>query len=129
MDFTLLMGGLAAALFGIYADLAFNLFSATNSSPQTTELNARQRAKTLMKYVTIADVSALFFGVVGAAMTYSSKSTRKLWPWPLIGAGLVVVVMHTMYVHARNAGTRTAAAQIWKEAIHSFGTETYIPSG
>ena len=50
------LGPAAALAFGVYADLAFNLFSAMNSSPQTTELFADDRGDTLWKYVKIADV-------------------------------------------------------------------------
>ena len=124
MDFSLLLGGLAAALFGIYADLAFNLFSATNSSPQTTELFAGDRAETLWKYVKIGDLAALAFGLAGAAMTYASPSTRKLAIWPLIGAVIVIVLMHGMYMHALKAG-QSAAGKTWNLA----GGETYIPYG
>ena len=53
----------AALLVGVYADLAFNLFSAMNSSPQTTELFADDRAETLWKYVKIADAAAVGFGI------------------------------------------------------------------
>ena len=89
--------GVTAALsFGVYADLAFNLFSAMNSSPQTTELFASDRADTLWKYVKIADGAALAFGVLGSLLDRS-------W-WPLIGAVTVIAVMHAMYAHALKAG-------------------------
>jgi uncharacterized protein YhhL (DUF1145 family) len=124
MDFSILLGGLAAALFGIYADLAFNLFSATNSSPQTTELFAGDRSETLWKYVKIGDFAALAFGFAGAAMTYSSPSTRKLAIWPLIGAVVVIVLMHSMYMHALKAGQAKTGAT-WKTA----GAKVFIPYG
>jgi hypothetical protein len=123
MDFGLLFGGLAAALFGIYADLVFNLFSAMNSSPQTTELFADERADTLWKYVKIADVAALGFGFFGAALTYSSQQTRKLAAWPVIGAVIVIILMHAMYYHALKAGQNKSGAN-WKTATAGF-----IPHG
>ena len=58
----------AALLVGVYADLAFNLFSAMNSSPQTTELFADDRAETLWKYVKIADAAAVGFGLLGTLL-------------------------------------------------------------
>ena len=90
------LGVTSALAFGVYADLAFNLFSAMNSSPQTTELFAGDRADTLWKYVKIADLAALTFGVFGSLLDRS-------W-WPLIGAVVVVAVMHAMYAHALQAG-------------------------
>jgi hypothetical protein len=87
----------AALLVGVYADLAFNLFSAMNSSPQTTELFADDRAETLWKYVKIADAAAVGFGLLGTLLDGT-------W-WPLAGALLVVGIMHWMYRHALSAGT------------------------
>jgi len=49
-------GGTKAVLFGVAADLVYNVFSATNSSPQTTELFAADRAATLWKYVKLGGV-------------------------------------------------------------------------
>ena len=111
MDIGLLLGGLAAALFGVYADLGFNLFSALNSSPQTTELFAEDRAETLWKYVKIADAVALSFGAFGSMLTYMSPQTRKLALWPMMGAVVVVVIMHLMYHHALNAGSARASGE------------------
>ena len=94
----LALAGLAI-MVGVYADLAFNLYSAMNSSPQTTELFARDRADTLMKYVRIADIAAAAFGLLGWMLTgFSSLG-------PLLGVGVVIIVMHMMYAHALKAGT------------------------
>lgn len=86
----------AAALFGIYADLAYNTYSATNSSPQTTELFAGDRSKTLWKYVVIGDVQVIGLGLFGSVISKSG--------WPLFGAVAVGLVMHGMYAHALKAG-------------------------
>jgi len=93
-------GGLAAGLFGIYADLAYNTYSATNSSPQTTELFSGERADTLWKYVMIGHGQALAIGAVGSLLS------RRLWP--LIGVGVVGVTMHCLYAHALKAGRSQA---------------------
>jgi hypothetical protein len=85
-----------AVAFGVYADLAYNAFSATNSSPQTTELFAADRETTLWKYVRMGDVQVVALGAFGAFLDRS--------PWPLIGVGSVAVVMHLMYRHALTAG-------------------------
>lgn len=86
----------AALSFGVYADLAYNLYSATNSSPQTTELFSGDRAETLWKYVVIGHVQAVALGVFGSILD------RTLWP--LIGTLTIGGVMHGMYRHALAAG-------------------------
>lgn len=96
MDDKLVGGGVAAGLFGIYADLAYNCYSATNSSPQTTELFASEREETLMKYVYAGHAQAFAIGIVGSILA------RK-W-WPLLGVSSIAVIMHFMYEHARASG-------------------------
>jgi hypothetical protein len=86
----------AALSFGVYADLAFNLYSATNSSPQTSELFAGEREATLMKYVKLGHVIAVVLGVFGSFLD------RTLWP--LVGTLSVGAVMHGLYKHAIAAG-------------------------
>lgn len=92
----MIRGTTAAISFGVYADLAYNLYSATNSSPQTTELFAGERHKTLWKYVIIGHVQAVALGVFGSILD------RSLWP--LFGTVTIGAVMHGMYQHAVNAG-------------------------
>lgn len=96
MDNKVIAGATAAGLFGIYADLAYNTYSATNSSPQTTELFAGDRSDTLMKYVMIGHMQALGIGILGTVLARNF--------WPLVGTVSVGVIMHGMYVHAVNAG-------------------------
>src|SRR6266498_3805118 len=93
-----LMGATAAGLFGIYADLAYNTYSATNSSPQTTELFAGERQETLWKYVIIGHIQAVAIGLFGTLIS-------GRW-WPLIGTVTVGAIMHSMYKHAVNVGAR-----------------------
>lgn len=90
----------AAVSFGVYADLAYNLYSATNSSPQTTELFAGDRGVTLWKYVVIGHVQAVVLGVFGSILD------RSLWP--LFGTLSIGGVMHYMYQHALKAGAAVA---------------------
>lgn len=89
MEYGALLGMSAAALFGIYADLAMNIASATNSSPQTTELWAKDRAETLWKWVKIGGGVALAYGLFGSIIAKS--------PWPMIASLVVIVSMGTMY--------------------------------
>lgn len=80
----------------VFATFALDCYSTFCSSPQTTELNAKARADTLMKWVTIGGVVALAGGAVGSAVSGS--------PAPLLGTGVITVLMYGCYVHARNAG-------------------------
>lgn len=86
----------AAIALGVYATLALDAFGSVTSSPQTTELFAKDREETLMKYVYLADAGALVIGT-GAAMVDGTI-------WPLLGAAVVVAGMHFLYVHAAKAG-------------------------
>ncbi len=86
----------AAVSFGVYADLAYNLYSATNSSPQTTELFAGERSRTLWKYVVVGHLQAVALGLFGSILD------RTLWP--LFGTLTIGTVMHCMYSHALKIG-------------------------
>lgn len=90
----------AAVAFGVYADLAANMYSATNSSPQTTELFAGERSETLWKYVLVGHGQAVVFGIIGSVLD------RTLWP--LIGTLSIGGIMHAMYSHALKAGQNKA---------------------
>lgn len=95
MDPTLLGIGFAG-LFGIYADLAMNIASATNSSPQTTELFAGDRHETLWKWVKIGGGVALAYGVFASVISWSLI--------PLLAVGSVILSMGTMYYFAAKWG-------------------------
>ena len=90
-----------AALLGIYATFALDCYSTFCSSPQTTELNAKARADTLMKWVNVGGVVALAGGA--AASVYSGSKA------PFVGAAFVTVLMYACYLHARNAGLASDA--------------------
>jgi hypothetical protein len=94
----------AAITLAVYAALTYDVISATNSSPQTTEINAGVRAETLMKWVKIGLAQAALFAVIGTAVEI--KQGRPAWP-PALGSGLAAVLLWIQYVHARNEGLRT----------------------
>jgi hypothetical protein len=73
--------GGAAVKVAVYAALTYDIISATNSSPQTSELNAASRAPTLMKWVKIGMAQALVFAGIGIALD------KQRWP-PAVGVGL-----------------------------------------
>lgn len=86
-----------AVTVAVYAALTYDIISATNSSPQTTEINAGARADTLMKWVNIGMVQAVFFGGLGAMLD------KRRWP-PALGSGLAAVMLYAQYVYAKNSG-------------------------
>jgi hypothetical protein len=84
----------------VYAALTYDIISATNSSPQTTEINAAVRAETLMKWVKIGLLQAAGFAIIGVVLD------KQRWP-PALGSGLAGVLLWIQYVHAKNAGLAT----------------------
>jgi hypothetical protein len=87
-----------AVRVAVYATLMYDIISATNSSPQTTEINASRRASTLMKWVHIGLVQGLLFVAIGMYLD------KDRWP-PLMGGGLAAVLLYGQYLHALQSGT------------------------
>lgn len=87
----------SAILFGVWATFALDVYGSLNSSPQTTELFAGERADSLMHWVYAGDAVAL---TAGAVWSLSSSN-----PWPLVATAVVVVGMHSAYAHAVKRGT------------------------
>ena len=92
-----------AAVIGIYAAVVYDVISATNSSPQTTEINAKARSETLMKWVYMGIAQAALFVAIGAIAEPPGKRWR-----PLAGGGVAMVLLYAQYVHARNAGMQSS---------------------
>ena len=90
-------GGVAVTV-AVYAALTYDIISATNSSPQTTEINASTRAETLMKWVHLGLAQALLFGFIGVML-----DTETRWA-PAVGVGLAGSLLYLQYIHARNSG-------------------------
>jgi len=87
-----------AVKVAVYATLMYDIISATNSSPQTTEINASKRASTLMKWVHLGLIQGMFFVAIGMYLD------KERWP-PLLGGGLAAVLLYGQYLHALKAGT------------------------
>jgi hypothetical protein len=88
-----------AITVAIYATLMYDIISATNSSPQTTEINANRRAATLMKWVHLGLVQGLLFVAIGMYLD------KDRWP-PLMGGGIAAVILYAQYLHALKSGTQ-----------------------
>lgn len=107
-DFGGIRNGDKALKVAVYATLTYDIISATNSSPQTSEINAKKRAPTLMKWVYIGLIQAVGFGILGAFLDDDT------WP-PLVGVGIASTILWIQYHHAIQAGLENPGQ----------GTETY----
>jgi hypothetical protein len=90
-----------AALLGIAFLGVKDIYSADNSSPQTTEINASKRAPTLMKWVHIAAVESI--GVILLLMAAAPRGHKK---YPVIGGTLALGVTYCQYVYAKACGLK-----------------------
>lgn len=85
-----------AILLGVYGTFALDVFSTLNSSPQTTELFAKDREDSLMHWVYIGAGVAVLGGCAG------SYFTENLWP--AAAAVFVAGGMYLAYAHALQRG-------------------------
>jgi len=95
------MKGGGGVAFLVSAGIVYEIIAAACSSPQTTEINASQRADTLMKWVHLGIAQAAVFVAVAAYL--ERKHRVEIVAGGLLAAGL----MYGQYVHARNAGLRS----------------------
>lgn len=93
-------GTTTAILVGVWATFALDVFSTLNSSPQTTELFAKDRQDSLMHWVFIGSAVGVGGGAVATGL--SGK------PWPLIATIGVSLGMLWMYKHALQRGQGVA---------------------
>lgn len=92
-----------AAVFGIAFLGVKDIYSADNSSPQTTEINAKHRAPTLMKWVNIAAIESL--GLV-FLLTLTAPPGHKRWP--VFGGLLSLMITYGQYVYAKMCGLQSS---------------------
>lgn len=88
-----------AITVGVFAALAYDVTSANLSSPQTFELNSKQRAPTLMKWLRMNCVEALAWGGFGSVLEGNL--------WPLVGTSMGVASMWLKYRYAVASGQRS----------------------
>lgn len=84
--------------FLVSAGVMYEIIAAACSSPQTTELNARARSKTLMKWVHLGVAQGVLFVVLAAI--YDRKQAFPI----LTGGGLAAALLYWQYDHAKKAG-------------------------
>lgn len=110
-------GSSPAVKVAVYAALMYDIISATNSSPQTTEINAASRSETLMKWVKLGIAQGVLFVGIGVALD------KDRWP-PLLGGGLAAALLWFQYVHAKNSGLRNGGPGT-ETTNGANGTETW----
>lgn len=101
-DFGAGISGDKALAFMVSGGLVYEIIAAACSSPQTTEINADERADTLMKWVWIGLAQAALF--VGIA-AYISDDSEAVIAGGLLGGGLMLA----QYQHAKKAGLASNA--------------------
>ena len=105
-----------AALLGIAYLGVKDVYSADNSSPQTTEINAQHRVATLMKWVNIAAAESLSIVLILAAA--APRGHKK---WPFMGGLLALVVTYGQYLYAKACGMKSSAP-----TTESFGPQSSV---
>lgn len=95
--------------FSVSAALVLESVAAYCSSPQTAELNAKARSKTLMKYVWMGLANSALLVAIAA---YIDKAHRGA----IIAGGIVAAALiYASYAHALSAGLKSCEP----------GTESY----
>lgn len=84
--------------FLVSAGVVYEIMAAACSSPQTTELNAGTRARTLMKWVNIGLIQSIGFVAVAAMIDTQHRNAI------LAGGAIAGGLMYFQYMHARKAG-------------------------
>lgn len=82
--------------------LVYTIVAASCSSPQTAEINAHKRSKTLMKWVWIGMAQSVLFVIIAV------KVDKKRWP-TLVGGGLAGALLVMSYLYAKNCGLKSSA--------------------
>jgi hypothetical protein len=101
-DVATALKGDSGVAFLVSAGIVYEIIAAACSSPQTTEINAHSRADTLMKWVHLGVGQAAVFVAIAAALDKRHRAAI------LSGGTLAMALMYGQYVHAKQAGLRSA---------------------
>ena len=80
----------------VAAEMIYQLVGSNMSSPQTAELNAKKRAPTIQKWVTMTNIEAVGWTVFLCILDGTL--------WPALGGGLALGGMVAKYKYAINSG-------------------------
>ena len=108
-----------AALLGIAYLGVKDIYSADNSSPQTTEINAKHRVATLMKWVNIAAAES-----AAIVLILSAAAPRGHKKWPFFGGALALVVTYGQYLYAKACGVKSSGP-----VTEDFGRTAHATTG
>jgi hypothetical protein len=97
-DFASPGGNSDGIAFLVSAGIVYEIIAAACSSPQTTEINAKARSATLMKWVKLGLYQAALFVVLAAAWDKRHRAAI------VTGGGLAAGLMWWQYDHANKAG-------------------------
>ena len=92
--------GSSGVAFLVSAGIMYEIIAAACSSPQTMEINAQARARTLMKWVNIGIVQGALFIVIAAAIDRPHRAAI------ISGGGTAAVLMYVQYTHAKRNGLK-----------------------
>ena len=87
-----------AIAFLVAAGIVYEIIAKDVSSPQTTELNAADRAPTLMKWVHVGQVEAMVF--IGVAVYFQPKHAKPI----LLGGIMAMIITEAEYLYAKRVG-------------------------
>lgn len=90
----------------VSAELVWQLTGANLSSPQSNELQAKQRAPTLSKWVNLTNAESAAWVAFLCVLDGSG--------WPLLGGGLAAGSMAVKYKYAISSGLRSGAPSTWR---------------
>ena len=87
--------------FLIAGGIVFEIVAANCSSPQTTEINAGARAKTLMKWVNIGVAQSVLFIAIAAACDDRKAAI-------ISGGALALVIQYGCFTYAKACGLNSS---------------------
>jgi hypothetical protein len=87
--------------FLVSAGVMYEIIAAACSSPQTAELNAKARSKTLMKWVNLGMIQGVFFVIMAAL--YEPKRAFAY----LSGGGIAAGMLYWQYDYALKSGLKS----------------------
>lgn len=108
-DLATALGNGNGVAFAVSAGLVLEGVAAYCSSPQTTELNAKTRAGTLMKWVHLGLAQSALLVLIAAWIDKPHRGAI------LAGGATAGALLYASYLHARSAGLKSAEP----------GTESY----